>query len=157
MENDEIFRTLNDLIATCQDGEAGFLEAAEGTRDARTRDVFLEHARARGRFANELRVLAAEAGMRPRKSGPMTGALHRGWIHLREAVEGHDEGAIIAEVEHGEDAALEAYRRALGQDLPPGAREAADRQYRQVLQAREQIRSMELRAHGGRMPRNQDY
>jgi uncharacterized protein (TIGR02284 family) len=155
MEMDEIYSTLNDLIETCQDGEAGFREAAEGVHNPETRRAFIEYAQQRGRFANELQVLSTEIGGRPKKSGSMSGVLHRGWINLKEAVAGNDEGAIIAEAERGEDAAVEAYRKALSKDLPPDIREVVDRQYRHVLDAHDRMRTLEVRAHGGgRMPQS---
>lgn len=151
-DTDEIYSTLNDLIETCQDGEQGFREAAEGTRNQKTREIFLEYAQQRSRFAGELQMLVTEMGGRARKSGSMSGALHRGWMNLKQAVAGNDEAAIIAEAERGEDAAVEAYRKALAKDLPPDIQEVVDRQYREVLASHERIRSMELRAHGGRVP-----
>ncbi|HWQ52868.1 MAG TPA: PA2169 family four-helix-bundle protein [Bryobacteraceae bacterium] len=150
LEMDEIYGTLNGLIETCQDGEQGFREAAEGTHNSQTRQIFLEYAQQRSRFASELQILSTEIGGRPKKSGSVSGALHRGWMNLRKAIAGNDEGAIIAEAERGEDAAVEAYSKALAQDLPADIREVVDRQYRQVLEAHERIRAMELRAHGGR-------
>jgi uncharacterized protein (TIGR02284 family) len=159
MEKEEIYSTLNDLIETCHDGESGFREAAEGMLNDDIQRAFLEFAQQRGRFANELQVLSTEFGGRPKKSGSMSGLLHRGWMNLKEAVAGNDEGAIIAEAERAEDAAVEAYRKALSKDLPPDVREVVDRQYRQVLNTHERLRSMELRAHGGgrRPERDTDY
>jgi uncharacterized protein (TIGR02284 family) len=151
-DTDEVYSTLNDLIETCQDGEQGFRAAADGTRNQKTREIFLEYARERSRFAGELQMLITEMGGRARKAGSMAGVLHRGWMNLKEAVANNNEAAIIAEVERGEDAAVEAYRKALARDLPPDVQEVVDRQYRDVLATHERIRSMEVRAQGGRAP-----
>ena len=40
---------------------------------------------------------------------------HRGWIDIKSAVTGKDEGAIVAEAERGEDSAKKAYQDALSQ------------------------------------------
>lgn len=157
INTDEIYTTLNDLIETCQDGERGFREAAEGTRNPQTREIFLEYARQRAGFASELQMLVTELGGRAKKSGSMSGALHRGWMNLKQAVSGNDEAGIIAEAERGEDAAVEAYRKALAKDLPSDIQEVVDRQYRAVLDSHDRIRSMEVRAHGGRTPERDRY
>jgi uncharacterized protein (TIGR02284 family) len=64
-------------------------------------------------------------------------------------VTGKDEGAIIAEAERGEDVAVETYRKALEKDLPADIRDVVERQYKQILEAHNRIRSLELRMKSG--------
>jgi len=150
IDANEIYATLNDLVETCKDGEWGFHEAAEATRNSRLRAVFQDYVKQRTRFAAELQVLVSKLGGHPEESGSMGGALHRGWLNIKQAISGHDDGAIIAEAERGEDAAVDAYRKALEKDLPTGIRSTVERQYHEVLEAHNRVRSLELREHGGR-------
>ncbi len=145
----EIYSTLNDLIQTCRDGEQGFREAAEGIGGEETRRLFLDYAQQRARFAGELQALVSKLGGHPAEGGSVGGAVHRGWINIKQAVTGKDRGAIIAEAERGEDTAVDAYRKALEKDLPGDVRETVERQYKQVLEAHNRVRDMELSMRGG--------
>ena len=69
-------------------------------------------------------------------------------MNLKSAVTGRDDGAIVAEAERGEGAAVESYRKALEKDLPRDLRDVVERQHRQVLETHNRIRRMELRGHG---------
>jgi uncharacterized protein (TIGR02284 family) len=149
ISTDEIYSTLNDLIQTSKDGEEGFRAAADAIKDPEIRNIFLEYARQRTAFAAELQAKVAQLGGKPEKSGSVSGALHRGWMGIKTAVSGKDEGAIIAEAERGEDAAVEAYRKALEKDLPRDIREIIEKQYQQILEAHNRIRSLELKMKSG--------
>ncbi len=146
---DEIYSTLNDLIQTCKDGEEGFRAAAEGVRNSQLRTIFMEYAQQRTQFTGELQTLVSKLGGNPEKRGSLSGALHRGWMNIKSAVTGNDEGAIIAEAEQGEDAAVEAYRKALEKDLPGDLRDVIEGQSRQILEAHNRIRNMELTMKSG--------
>ena len=149
IDTNEIRSTLNDLIQSCKDGEQGFREAADGVKNTELRTIFLEFAQQRSRFAADLQSEVAKLGGAPETSGSVGGALHRGWVNLKSAVSGHDDGAIIAEAERGEDVAVESYRKALKKDLPRDIRDLVERQSQQVQQAHNRIRGMELRSHSG--------
>ena len=66
-------------------------------------------------MARELQAEVRRLGGDPEKSGSVSGAAHRGWINIKSAVTGKDEGAIVAEAERGEDSAKKAYEDALSQ------------------------------------------
>ncbi len=150
IDTGEIYSTLNDLIQTCKDGDEGFRQAADGVANSQLRSVFLEYAKQRTKFASELQMQVSHLGGTPEKSGSVGGALHRGWMNIKSAVSGKDEGAIVAEVERGEDAALDAYQKALEKDIPGDLRDVIESQYKQIQEAHNRIRSMELAMHGGR-------
>src|SRR5690349_7368814 len=111
--NSKVASCLNDLIETCKDGEKGFRDAAEAVKGSDLKALFRDYSDQRRRFASELQREVAKLGTTPEKSGSATGALHRGWINLKAAITGKDEGAIVAECERGEDAAKAAYAKAL--------------------------------------------
>ena len=143
----EVISTLNNLIETCKDGENGFRTAAEHVKDRHLRTLFNTYAQQRAQFAAELQSEVRGLGGDPEMAGSVGGAMHRGWINLKAAVTGGEEGAILAECERGEDAALKNYHEAQNVDLPEPVQDIVERQYRQVKEAHDRIRAMEKATH----------
>lgn len=142
---DEMISTLNDLIETCKDGEQGYRTAAESVKNGELKPLFTSYAQQRGQFGTALREELRALGGDPEKSGSVAGALHRGWINVKSAVTSDpDEGAIIAECERGEDEAVKNYKAALEKGLPSKLNAIVQQQFRQVQQAYDRIRAMEL-------------
>jgi uncharacterized protein (TIGR02284 family) len=71
--------------------------------------------------------------------------LHRGWINIKSAVTGEDEGAVISECERGEDSAVKSYEDALKNNLPADVQMIVKRQFSQVKEAHDHFRSLEKR------------
>jgi len=143
--NEKIISVLNDLIETCKDGQQGFQTASEGVKDSSLKSLFSQYSLQRGQFAGALQTEVNRLGGSPEKSGTVSGSLHRGWINLKAAVTGHDEAAIIAECERGEDAAKEAYKKALQATLPADIRSLVTEQFAEVKQAHDRVRSLEVK------------
>jgi uncharacterized protein (TIGR02284 family) len=141
--NDEAIDVLNGLIETLKDGEKGFRSAAEGVEDVNLQRLFLSYASQRAEFATELQSEVSRLGGDPADHGHAAGAIHRGWINIKAAVTGKDEGAIISECERGEDVAVRNYRQALEKNLPTDIRAVVERQFVQVKEAHDHIRSLE--------------
>ena len=147
MNNNKIATVLNDLIDVCKDGEAGFRDAAEGTKESEYRALFNKYSAQRAEFARELQNQVAMLDEKPEKTGTVRGALHRGWINIKEAVTGNNLKAIIDECERGEDVAKDTYERALNEGaLPDHLRNIVQRQYTQVKAAHDSVRALQLRA-----------
>lgn len=144
--NTGIADTLNGLIETCRDGETGFRTASEGIEDPTLKRLFESYAQQRADFASELQGVVTRLGKDPADRGHALGAVHRGWINIKAAVSGKDEAAIIAECERGEDVAVRNYREALEEELPADIRNTVERQFLQVKEAHDHVRSLE-RAH----------
>jgi uncharacterized protein (TIGR02284 family) len=149
-DNDKAISTLNNLIETCKDGENGFRTAAAGVKDGELKILFDTYSRQRAKFAaalqDEIRVLGGD----PEKSGSTAAVLHRGWINIKSAVTGQDEGAVISECERGEDSAVRNYEDALKENLPADAKSTVQRQFAQVKEAHDRIRSLERASSAGR-------
>jgi uncharacterized protein (TIGR02284 family) len=133
---------LNDLIQTSKDAEQGFRDAAGAIQSPDLRALFNEYASQRTQFASELQTEVSRLGGDPQKSGSVSGSFHRGWMNLKSAITGKDDHAILAEVERGEDAAVKNYQEALAQDLPDDIRSIVEKQYRQILDAHNRVRSL---------------
>lgn len=112
--------SLTDLVSMlercatiCTDGEKRYTEAAYETRDLALRELFLEYAKQRADFVIALRSAIGELGAMSAHHGTATGAMHRGFMAFRSAVERHDPEAIFAECERGERGALARYDKVL--------------------------------------------
>jgi uncharacterized protein (TIGR02284 family) len=143
MSNENAISTLNNLIETCKDGEEGFRKAAEGLKDPQIKTQFLTYSRQREQMGRELQQEVRRLGGDPEKSGSISGSMHRGWMNIKSAVTGKDDGAIIAEAERGEDVAKAAYEKAVQQDLPPATRGLVQQQSVMVHEAHDRVRALE--------------
>ena len=140
--NDDVISTLNGLIETCKDGQNGFKEAAEGVDRSDLKSLFYEFSQQRSQFAGELQSLVQSLGGDPENSGSVAAALHRGWINIKSAVTGKDEGAILNECERGEDSAKNAYKNALEEALPANIMETVQTQYAAVQAAHDRVKAL---------------
>ena len=133
---------MNHLIETCKDGERGFRYAADHVGDGAMKALFLDIAAQREAFAAALLTHAHRMGGANESEGTVAGALHRGWMTLRDALGGaHHDAALLTEAERGEHAALAAYTEALTVVLTPGAREEIERQRGLVEQSYTRLRT----------------
>jgi len=139
----ETISVLDELIQTLKDGQQGFKEAAESVKDSQLRSLFNEYSQQRSRFAAGLQNQVRNLGKgEPESESSAIGALHRGWINLKSTLSGGDDHAILAECERGEDSAVEAYQKALDDDLAPDVYELVARQFSDVKAAHDRIRNL---------------
>ena len=134
---------LQNLLASCRAGEHRFRRAAEGVEDPTLRRLFLTYSEQRARFARELRDELASVGgegTEPRKG---VGERDPGRFGGPGTLEVTEEAAIIAEREQGEQDALDAYADAARRRLPGPAGKTVERQYVQVKEAHQHVRSLE--------------
>lgn len=144
MKNNRVIDTLNDLIQISKDGEEGFRICAEDAseRQASYKSQFLERSQACGQSVLELQNLVRTLGGDPATHTSMSGALHRQWLNIKTAIMGKDDEAILNECERGEDAAVNAYRKALSEDLPADIRLVIERQYQGVLTNHDRVKAL---------------
>ena len=142
-DNDNTISTLNNLIETCKDGENGFRTASDGVKNQELKTLFLTYSQQRAQFAAELQQEVRRLGGDPEQTGSVAASLHRGWINIKSAVTGEDEGAVISECERGEDSAVKNYQDALKENLPADLQTTIQRQYAQVKEAHDRIRALE--------------
>jgi uncharacterized protein (TIGR02284 family) len=140
--NDDVISTLNGLIETCKDGQNGFKEAAEGVERSDLKSLFYEFSQQRSQFAGELPSLVQSLGGDPENTGSVAAAIHRGWINIKSAVTGKDDGAILNECERGEDSAKNTYKDALEEALPANIMETVQTQYVAVQAAHDRIKAL---------------
>jgi uncharacterized protein (TIGR02284 family) len=141
-DTDDIRSTLNNVIETLKDGEQGFRDSAEKLRNSEYAAFFRTCASQRASFASELQSEVARLGGRPETSGSASGAMHRGWVGLKTALTSNKDHAILEEAERGEDTAVRSYRDALTKDLPADIHSIIDRQYKQVQEVHNKVRTL---------------
>lgn len=138
-------RVTKDLIETLQDGEDGFAKVADQVADGDTPDLgpalrgFSEQ---RARFRAELEELARGYGDDIDESGSAAGAVHRGWIALKDALTGSSPKAVLKAAETGEEHAVSEYDKALQEDISPTLREVVTRQRSEIIAARDQVKAL---------------
>lgn len=142
LSHDDVVDVLNDLIENSHDGEYGFRTCAEEVASANLKQVFAERAVGCRMAANELGQLVTQYGGTPADGGTASGAMHRGWVHVKGAVGANSEASILDECERGEDAALARYRKALKQALPGDVRAVIERQSQGAQRNHDQIKAL---------------
>lgn len=140
--NDAVISKLNGLIQTCQDGQAGFKDAAEGIESSDLKTLFYSFSQQRGEFTGILQELVRSLGGDPEKEGSYAGAVHRGWMDIKSAVTGKDEGAILNECERGEDYAKEAYADVAAAYLPANVADIVAQQSHSIVAAHNRIKEL---------------
>ena len=137
---------LNQLLETARDGEKGFTEAAESTDNPDLRATLQGFAAQRAAFVTELTQLIQSVGGDPHESGHIAGAMHRGWMNIKEAFSKRDDKAILEECERGEDYAKKAFTEALNEPLPENIRTVVQRMSSEVKMAHDRVRGLRDRA-----------
>jgi len=140
--NSDLQSVLNELIETSRNGEQGFLKASQDAEDAELKTLFAECSQRCAQGASELQSLVSSTGGSPETGGSLSGALHRGWISVREALTNRDDKAVVEECERGEDYAKAQYRKALEQDLPADTRVVVERQYQGVMANHDRVKAL---------------
>jgi len=142
MMADSFESTLNELIETSKDGEEGFRKAAQDARDPELKSLFSACAKRCANGARELQQVVRANGGDPERSGSVAGALHRGWMSVKESMTSRDDKAILEECERGEDYAKGQYKKALDQNLPGDVRAVVRRQYQGVVANHDKVRAL---------------
>jgi uncharacterized protein (TIGR02284 family) len=142
MNRDDVISTLNNLIATSNDGDEGFRSCAENVKNPTLRAFFEQKAERCREGAAQLQQIVREMGGDPDTGGSMSGAMHRFWVNIRSTISGMDDHAILDECERGEDSAKQAYEDALKDDLPGDVRRVVENQYREVKTNHDRVKEL---------------
>jgi uncharacterized protein (TIGR02284 family) len=128
------------LIEACEDGHDGYHAAAGGVVDGSLRNILESFSEERARFAADLRAAFERAGGQLHNVHEHPGGV---WSKVQALAQRGDAAAILPECERGENYVLDRYAEALDQDLPWELEQIVERQYFQVLHARDRIRLLE--------------
>lgn len=134
--------TLNSLIATTIDSVDGYTEAAKAS-EGRFSALFTSRAAERRKVATQLQQQVTSLGGEPEDDGTALAGAHRVFLNLKSMVTGHDEKAIINEVEAGEDHIKAKYEDAIRDtDLSPSVRAIIEQAYVSVKEGHDQMRDL---------------
>ena len=142
LEVTEVARLIEELRATCRDGEDGFRQIAGDLEDPGLRERFIRYAQRRAGLASELLAEIQRLGGEPATSGHASGAIQRGWMRLKAALTGADDAAILGEAERGEDVTVGLYRTALERELPVETRAVLMRQLGDIECVHREVRAL---------------
>ena len=138
----EVVDILNDLLENARDGEYGFRTCAEQVETAEMKRLFSDRAASCAQAASELSQMILAQGGKPAEGGTATGAMHRGWVHVKGMVGANSELSMLEECERGEDAAIARYRKALKYNLPADVREMVERQAAGAQRNHDQVKML---------------
>lgn len=135
---------LSHLVDICENGERGFLAAADHVSNPKLKALFTELSKERAGFRTALMPHLQRLGGRNDPGGTSAGSLHRGWIGLKSLVSGHSDHAVVTEAERGDQLAIDAYQEALGGMLPPTVIDLIEQQREAMTKDRDRIHSMAM-------------
>jgi uncharacterized protein (TIGR02284 family) len=136
----KLHEAVNELIETCHDGEYGFETAANAVTDESIRAELMQYGRQRAQFIMELDEIMDAVGGSPGNHGSISGAMHRGWMNVRETITGGSEYSVLADCERGEDVAIEAYTSVLHLPLPSLIGEVIASQYHAIKLVHQRVK-----------------
>src|ERR1700761_3268408 len=143
--NKAVIETLNDLVQINNDRIAGYEKAIKEIKDddGEYRGVFnnkiLESQQFRSTLAEEIEVLGSDAD----NSTSVSGSIHRTWLDVKAAFNGHSDKSVLEECEFGEDAIKKAYLSALSeQHLPAYIRDILNDQFAILQQSHDEIKAL---------------
>lgn len=142
LDKDEVIDVVEKLIETCRDGQNGFRDAAEHTKDPQLRAFFNEQSLERARFAGELEDTAIHLGKRdPDRKGTVAGAMHRAWFDLKANL-GAGDDSILSSAEAGEDSAKKTYEEALNKNLPEDLKGIIRQQAQSIFATHDKVKML---------------
>ena len=140
MANDQ--QVAQDLIKIAEDGRQGYAKGAEelaGSDHPQWASTFTRLSQQRADFAAEWQGVAEATGGAVEQTGSTAAALHRGWMALRDAVTGSGPDSVLKTALQGEDHAVEAYEKALTDDVSAATAGVVQRQLTAIKAARQEV------------------
>lgn len=133
--------TLRELVDICRDGEKGYLKAAEHVKNPELKTLFTQVSSERARFAEQLDEELGRHGEAAGKEGDTAGALHRGWLEVKEMAGGGDH-SILSWLEQGDDYAKGKYEKAVNSGLPENLASVVRQQMQAILRTHDRIKQL---------------
>jgi len=134
--------TLNDLVATLNDGIEFYDHAATQARGNGHRELFKQMSELKGRIAADLKKEIAQQGATPDQDGTWLKGLREGYADLKAKLTKDPDAAWIGSLEEQEDRILRGFRDAVDSDQPPRVRELANRYLPEVQKSHDRLRDL---------------
>ncbi|CAN5223897.1 PA2169 family four-helix-bundle protein [soil metagenome] len=135
--------TLNGLIATTIDSADGYAQAAREAEGHQFGALFTSRAGERREIAGHLQREVESLGGNAEDDGTILAGAHRVFLNLKATVTGHDDKAIINEVEAGEDHIKDKFEDALADsELSLSVKAIIEQSYAKVKAGHDEIRDI---------------
>lgn len=135
-----VLKTLSDTLA---DSINGYRDAAQHVEGDQFREMFTQLADDRSQALSDMQAEVARRGGSVDRDGTTLGNLHQRWLDLKANLTGHDDKAVINEVEFGEDYLKEKFEAALSADsLDSDIRPIIERAYGSVREGHDRVRDL---------------
>ena len=140
--------TLRLVIEQLIDAQEGMQKIGEEMKDEALKSFFLGEGLKRAQFRGELESILHQEGVKDvNETGTAAGAFVRGWTGLRAKL-GGGEAALLQAAEESEHTMMEAYDRALHDDLPAPIKEVLAEQALSIVASHSAIHmARETRGH----------
>lgn len=136
-------KTTSNLIETLRNGEEGFRAAGEKLANGSSAELsreFISFSQQRAQFSAELAAVANSYGDHVEERSTIPGAMHRGWIAVKDALTGDSPEAVLKAALTGEDHAVSEYEDAMKTDLSEGLRTIVSRQLAAICATRDRVK-----------------
>jgi uncharacterized protein (TIGR02284 family) len=134
-------KAASSLLTTLIDSVNGYRDAAAQVDDDRFKRMFQSMADERSAVVEDLRREVAEVEGDTPNDGSMLGNMHQRLLDLKAAITGHDDKAIINEVERGEDYLKEKFEAVMSDQtgLSPSLQAAIERAWNSVQEGHDKV------------------
>jgi uncharacterized protein (TIGR02284 family) len=141
-----VLKTLTDTLA---DSVNGYRDAAQHVESAEFRQMFTELADERSQVLSDLQSELGRAGGSADRDGTTLGTLHQRWLDFKASITGHDDKAVINEVERGEDYLKAKFETAMASDTLEGnIRGIVERAYGSVRKGHDRVSDLKHSLEG---------
>src|ERR1700722_19300290 len=141
----EVTEVLNDLVMINNDRIAGYnraireLKPGDGDLKLLFDRMIIESQQIKSDLANEIQVLHGDV----EKGSSEMGKIYRAWMDVKAVFSGENRHTVLSNCETGEDAAQNAYKKALETDrLPAFLRELLTSQQSTLRESHDEIRDL---------------
>ena len=137
---------VNDLVRINKDRVEGYQKAIKELRDEdRDLHILFESFIADSKEnISVLEGIVRDLGEDPAKDTTVSGKVYRVWMDVKTSISGHDRASILSACEYGEDAAQNAYKKALESEdeLPGEIYDEIEDQKESLLEAHNNVKVM---------------
>lgn len=140
MTSNQIENDIHSLDQTLKDSLEGYQRCASDVSDSAAQQKFRELAQRRQQMLDEFERVAAQINKPAQTSGSTLASAHRLYVDLKSLLTGGDRGAIIHEIERGENYLISQYQDILGHGMPEPLKGLLQKQVKEVQSQLEQVR-----------------
>jgi len=117
MDKEKSIKVLNSLVTINNDRIEGYETAAKASDEHDLKAMFAKFTATSQKCKQELETEVRKLGGKPSEGTKASGKFFRAWMDVKAALTGKDRKAILNSCDTGEEAAVDAYQKALKNDV----------------------------------------